>query len=511
MKKSTALPIVLSLVVLPAAAFLAADGPEVPVRWGGSSTSNMVSAARDLPADPGAVAPLWEIKLGSHQYTIPTIDRGRIYIGADDAGLERPGVKVTGGGIVVCADVATGKVLWTFVSPRYMEGVKAPYHFDQWKCGICSGPVVDGGRVYMVGNRGEVLCLDREGQANGNEGPFLDELKYMGAEPGTALLPTDGDIVWKYDLLKDDKVIPHDVCGSTILLQGDLLWACTSNGIDDLHAKIPSPLAPSLVVLDKRTGRLVARDGEEIGRRTLHGHWSSPALGSAGGKPLVFFGGGDGVLYAFEPPDPAGAGQVLRRVWSHDCNPPEYRTRDGKPLPYSRSNENRPDGPSEIIGTPVFHEGRVFVTIGQSPIHGAGQGNLSCLDAATGAKVWSSTLVDRTLATPAIAGGLVFVPDYTGNLHAFDAASGERLWVHPLGGKTWGSSAFAADGKVYVGTEANVLWVLEAARQLKVLARTRWKSVPITSAAADGVLFVPTQKSLIAVPGKGAAAPEGKP
>jgi hypothetical protein len=35
---------------------------------------------------------------------------------------------------------------------------------------------VDGNRVYVVGNRGEILCLDRDGQANGNDGPFLDEL-----------------------------------------------------------------------------------------------------------------------------------------------------------------------------------------------------------------------------------------------------------------------------------------------------------------------------------------------
>ena len=45
----------------------------------------------------------------------------------------------------------------------------------QWKCGTCSGPLVDGSRVYVVGNRGEILCLDREGQANGNDGPFRKE------------------------------------------------------------------------------------------------------------------------------------------------------------------------------------------------------------------------------------------------------------------------------------------------------------------------------------------------
>ena len=62
----------------------------------------------------------------------------------------------------------------------------------------------------------------------------------------------------------------------------------------------PRALAPSLIVLDKHTGRLAATDDEQIGTRLLHGQWSSPSLGQVGGKTLVFFGGGDGVCYAFE-------------------------------------------------------------------------------------------------------------------------------------------------------------------------------------------------------------------
>ena len=483
---------------LPAAA---ADETGAGGRWGGSTGANMAATARDLPADPGAAAPLWEVKVGNHLYSIPTIDRGRVYIGTNDEGLERPGVKPTEGGLLLCVEGATGKLLWRMPSPRFFEGVKDPYHFDQWSCGICSGPLVKGDRVYVVGNRGDVLCLDREGQANGNEGPFLDELKYMGAEPGTALLPTDGDIVWKYDMVRELDVVPHDVCGSTLLLLDGLLYACTSNGIDGPHRSVPRLMAPSLIVLDAATGALVAQDGEKIGARMLHGHWSSPTCGRAGGRGFVFFGGGDGVLYAFEPARRGAGVGTLVKAWSHDCNPPDYRMRDGKPVPYSRHNDNSPDGPSEIIGSPVFRVGRVYVAIGQSPLHGVGRGLLSCLDAATGAEVWSSRLVDRTLATAAVADGLVYIPDYTGNLHCLDSATGARCWVHPLGARTWGSSAFVADGKVYVGTEANVLWTLKAGRELTVLSRTRLKSVPLTPAASDGVLYIPTQRTLIAVPG----------
>ena len=490
----------------PLCAASVAEGPAASFRWGGASSPNMVSTARNLPADPGNTEPLWEIKTGTHQYSIPTIDRGRIFVAATDSGIERAGCKATGGGVVMCVEQATGKLIWRLPIPRYFAGVKPPYHFDQWDCGVCSGPVADGDRVYVVSSRGEILCLDREGQANGNDGPFLEELAYMGITntQDAKLKPTDGDILWKYNLITELGVILHDVCGSTLLLDGDLLYACTSNGIDDRHAKVPKPDAPSLIVLDKHSGRLVAKDDAKIGRRLLHCNWSSPVAGRVNGRTLVFFGGGDGFLYAFEPPSPSPGSevQILKQVWAYDCNPPDFRMRDGQTVPSSNVSQIRPDGPSEVIGTPVFLAGRIYVAIGQSPIYGVGRGCLSCVDAATGKKVWSSELVERTLATAAIADGLLYLPDNTGNLHCFDAATGERYWVHPLGAKTWCASAFVADGKVYAGTEANFLWVLRAGKELQVLSRSRLKSMPITPTAADGVLYLPEQNRLLAVPGK---------
>jgi outer membrane protein assembly factor BamB len=90
--------------------------------------------------------------------------------------------------------------------------------------------------------------------------------------------------------------------------------------------------------------------------------------------------------------------------------------------------------------------------------------------------------------------------DTPGNAHCFDAVNGERCWVHPLGDRTWCASPFVADGKVYVSTELGVLWVLKAARTLEVLSRTKLQSAPSTPTAADGVLYLPTQRSLLAIP-----------
>jgi outer membrane protein assembly factor BamB len=141
------------------------------------------------------------------------------------------------------------------------------------------------------------------------------------------------------------------------------------------------------------------------------------------------------------------------------------------------------------------------VGIGQSPLYGVGCGCLSCIDAATGKKIWDSKLINRTLATPAIADGLLYIPDVACNLHCFDSMTGERYWVHSLERKAWCASAFVADGKVYAGTEANTIWVLRAGKEKEILSRTRLKSMPITLTADEGVLYIPTQRSLIAVPG----------
>ena len=121
-------------------------------------------------------------------------------------------------------------------------------------------------------------------------------------------------------------VIPHDVCGSSPAVLGDYVYACTSNGVDDTHLRIPNPQAPSLIALDKHTGRLAATDGAISGDRILHGTWSSPVVADVG-RPdrCVLYGGGDGVLYAFKPLAGSAAAKApadrLEVAWKYDCCP----------------------------------------------------------------------------------------------------------------------------------------------------------------------------------------------
>jgi len=496
-----------------------ADWPQ----WGGTDGKNMAADAEGLPVtfdagefksgsrevDMATTRGLkWAVPLGMQTYGNPVVSGGKVIVGTNDAYLNDPRLKKTGGGVVLCLDERTGKLLWRLVVPRYNTGSHS-FNYDDLRLGICASATIEGNRAYQLTSRGEVVCLDLDGLADGNDGPYTDEGQYMagpGKPPVKLDAGVDADILWRYDMIAQLPVQPQDASSGAVLICGDLVYAGTSNGVDRSHKRVPYPDAPSLIALDKATGKLVAVDDEKIGRRLFHGQWSSPALATVGDRKLILYGAGDGVCYAFHPArrGPAGGVTKLRKAWATDCNPPEYKFKDGKAIPYKTKHYSfkstvRGDGPSEIISTPVYHNGRVYVAVGQDPRHGRGMGALTCMDAATGRLVWRSKLVDRSLSTVSIADGLLYVADYSGNVHCFDAATGKRHWVHATGSPLW-SSTFVADGKVYLGTDDRHFWVFQAGKEKKVLAKTPLREpMENTPLVANGVLYLATQRYLYAL------------
>src|SRR5512133_771707 len=223
---------------------------------------------------------------------------------------------------------------------------------------------------------------------------------------------------------------PCDAANGSPLIDGDLLYVQTSNGVDrnsfsdpqkEKRRKFPAPDAPNVIVLDKRTGRLVATDGLRLADTLLHGQWSALSMGKVAGRNLLFFGAGDGSCYAFEalarlPNEPT----MLKTVWTYDCIPPEYRAAagDDRITHYCLGDKrvkgtlNQHDGTfvgmSEIIGTPVVVRDRLYVALGRDPEHGRGRGALHCIDASgTGditrsGRVWIYQGLDRTLSTASV-------------------------------------------------------------------------------------------------------------
>jgi outer membrane protein assembly factor BamB len=486
----------LMLVVSGAAA--SADRPQ----WGEHLTRNMVSAEKGLPDsfDPrfGSNV-LWTAKLGTHSYSTPVIARGKVLLGTNNDVPRDPRHRGDRG-VLLCLDEKDGSLVWQLVVPKIAED-----RFSDWpSTGIASSPTVDGERVYVVTNRGEVACLDLDGLADGNDGPYRDEGRHMAPadQPAMEPGPTDADIIWLFDAVKELGIHQHDAAHCSPLVLGGHVYACTSNGVDAQHLSVVAPEAPSFFALDKETGRLAARDGERIGPRTIHCTWSSASSGVVGGKPLVFFGGGDGVCYAFaalETTPPAGAAGKLQKVWSFDCDP-------GAPKEdIFKFQDNRKEGPSNITGMPVFHQGRVYVTAGGDLWHGKLQAWLKCIDATkTGditksGEVWSYPLERHCMSTPAIAGDLVFIADCGRKIHCLDAATGRPHWTHQAKGEIWGSP-LVADGKVFAGSQRGDFWILAAAREKQVLGSVDLDhAVNASPSAAAGVLYVATMEHLYAL------------
>ena len=480
---------------------LAADWPQ----WGHDNSRNMIAADKGLPEsfDPGkpqegkdGVDPSmknikWVARLGSATYGNPVVSGGRVFVGTNN---EVPRNKERTGdfGVMMCFDEKTGAFLWQLTSPKLTAGKN-----NDWEqIGLCCSPTVDGDRVYIVTNRCEVLCLTTEGLAKKNEGPFTEEAKYIGGEPG----PTDADIVWRYDMRDELGIFPHYQTSSSVLVVGDKLFVTTSNGVDWTGKHIPSPNAPALICIDKKTGGLLGVEKSGISARTFDSNWSSPASGKVGDKELVIYGGGDGFCYGF---DSAPVDGVLKEVWRCDCNPPSRHMNGDKVLKYGTEK-----GPSAILATPVIVNGRVYISTGQNPESGNGTGTFTCIDAGkTGditmtGKLWSYEAINRSISTASVADGLVYIADFAGVVHCLDTETGQPLWTHDTEGVTWGAT-LVADGKVFVGNEPGTFTILAAGKEKKVVGTVTFDG-PIYASpmVANGVMFVATDKYLYAVQGK---------
>jgi len=507
--RSALRPTVLAAALLTAAPASADDQPQ----WGQAWSRNLVSAETGLPADlqppemdrdtgrpvPGTGKHVaWVSALGTRTYSTPVVGSGRVLVGTNNGRPRDP--RHTGDrGVLMCFDEADGRFCWQLLVPKLSK--KNPY-LDWPRVGIVSPATIEDDRVYLVTNRDEVVCLDLAGMADGNAGPFREEARHAAPHGRPAAPPSkaDADILWLFDVIKEVGAKPHDEAHCSPMIDGRCLYVGTNNGVDRTHRRMITPDAPSLICLDKRTGRLLAADGQRIGPQVIHSQWSSASRGRAGGRDLVCYGGGDAVCYAFEPirePLPEEP-QTLRTVWRFHCDP---AGRKDHPLEFQ---DNRQEGPSLIAGMPVFADGRVYVTAGGDYWHGRRACWIKCIDASgTGDvtrthEVWSRPLRHHCMSTPAVADGLVYVTDCGRTVHCFDAATGEPVWMHETRGEVW-SSPLVADGKLYVTTCSNRLWVLKAGRKKKVLGQARFDSRLYGSpVAANGRLYVTSEKYLYA-------------
>ncbi|MSR55604.1 MAG: hypothetical protein EXS09_20320 [Gemmataceae bacterium] len=479
---------------------IAADEPKAAIanpgdntQFGGTVSRNFINAhekglSHEFPKDENddkarvlGSRVKWRQALGSNSCAGPIVADGKIFVGTNN---ENPRNKRDRGkptdddpngtpldkGVLMCFEEKTGNFLWQMVHDKLGGG--QVHDYPRW--GVCSTPTVDGNRIYYTSNRCEVVCLDVNGMADGNQG--------FQKEPFNS--PTDGDVIWTYDMIDHLKVFPHNMTNSSTMVVGDLIFVITANGMDENHINIPFPEAPSFICLNKNTGKLIWKNNLP-GKAIMHGQWSNPSYGVVKGKPQVFFPGGDGWLYSLEP-------ETGKLIWKFDANP-----KDSK---YELGGKGTR---SDFIASPVVYEDKVYIGTGQDPEHFTGIGHFWCIDATKTGDVSPDLVTDgskdppstksnpntavvwhyggeekpnakrdfafgRTMSTACIVDGIVYVAEIDGYMHCLDAKTGKKYWQWDTKSGIWGS-CYYVDGKILLANENGDLFIFKHEKEQTVM------------------------------------------
>lgn len=484
--------------------------------YGGDATRNMINAkAKNLPVEWSIEEGeekniLWSADLGSKAYGGPIVANGKVIIGTNNQNKKLAKTFDDKGrpldmGVLLCFDQKNGKFLWQQTFPKLAAGRVVDWPLE----GICSTPFAEGDKIWYTNNRCEVICAKID----------------------------DGTPIWKVDMMKDLGVFPHNLTVCSPLIVDNDLFIITANGVDEGHINVPAPKAPSFLRMNKNDGKVLWQDNtptvaltqinkegdqESFFKRLVnrgdliqHGQWSNPAYAVVNGQEQVIFPGGNGWIYSYT--------RDGKLIWKFDCNPKDAEYELG-----GKGTRN------DFIATPVIYKNRVYIGVGQDPEHEKGVGHLWCIDMTkkgdvspelvTDGKVWppkteknsNSAMVwhygglkkvergrpfdfGRTMSTCAIKDDLLYVAELEGYLHCLDTETGKVHWVHDTKSPIW-SSPYIADNKVYLGVDADVVFVFEHSKKKNLLAEnemgSRCRATPV---AVGDVLYVMTENKLYAI------------
>jgi outer membrane protein assembly factor BamB len=346
-----------------------------------------------------------------------------------------------------------------------------------------SSPIVVGERVYLttaVQVKGsedlslEALCLDAGSGAilwekevfrqDGKASPPIHE-KNSHASPtpivrgerlfvhfghqGTACLDLKGEILWKNTNLRYAPV--HGNGGSPILVEDLIVFSC--DGFDRRF----------VAALDVADGKVRWKTDRTL--ETDRGFsFSTLLLIEVNGQKQIISPGSGGVT-AYDPAN-------------------------GKEIWWVRYNGY------SVIPRPVYGHGLVFICTGYDrpsllAIRADGNG-----DVTESHVVWKTNKAAPHAPSPLLVGKELYTVSDSGQACCRDARTGEVYWQERLGG-SFSASPLVAGNKLYFQSEQGSTFVVQAAKQFRLVAKNALDERSLASpAAADGALFIRTEKHL---------------
>jgi outer membrane protein assembly factor BamB len=328
----------------------------------------------------------------------PIVMRGKLYtIVRDQPETTTEGEKV------VCADAATGEILWKHRFNVWLTDLPG----DRVGWSSCVGDP-ETGRVYALGVAGYLCCLEGD----------------------------SGKLVWSR-LLNEELGLISTFGGRThvpVIFEDNLLVSavCVGWGDEPKWGRLAVP-AHRFMCFDKATGELRWLNGSNPSPYDTT--YATPTVMPIGGQQALVFNSGDGGVWALQP----RTGKV---IWN---------------FPMGRWGMN--------ISPLVSNDGYVFTghavenTIGNTmgtvvALDGKMSGNLS------GKEVWRHVEIMEGNSSPVMMGGRLYVVDDSATLYVFDPKTGDQIARKKLGRSIY-TTPLVADGKIYLCTRAGEWHVIK--------------------------------------------------
>jgi outer membrane protein assembly factor BamB len=338
---------------------------------------------------------------------------------------------------VVCADAATGDILWEHVFNVYLSDV--PDTRLGWSC--CVGNP-ETGRVFAQGVSGYFCCLDAKTGKVIWERSLHEEFGLLSTYGGRTNVP----------VLYDDTVIASAVVVG---------WGDTPDW--GLMAKP----AHRFMAFDQETGELRWLKGTRL--IPTDTTYSTPTVVEIDGVDCLVFGSGDGQIWALQ----AGTGLP---VWN-----------------YAFSQRGINTSPT------VSPDGTVYVGHSEENLVSNTQGAVVALEK-DGTQRWINYEIMAGKSSPLVIGDQLFVIDDRAKLFSFDTKTGKQTGKKALG-TVQRSTPLYADGKLYIATNDGRWYIFAVdGKDLKQLHRMRTDEAsdgsPIVS---HGRIYIPLSEALYCI------------
>jgi outer membrane protein assembly factor BamB len=337
---------------------------------------------------------------------------------------------------VVCADAATGKVLWENIFNVYLSDV--PGERIGWSCLAADS---ESGNIYVLGVSGLFQCID------GKSGKTLWK---NSMHETFGLLTTYGGRTNVPVVFEDLVIISGVVIG----------WG---EQAQPNHR---------FVAFDKKNGKVVWFAGtRNLPNDTNYG---TPTIAVIGGQAQLIVGAGDGQVWGLQP-------RTGKQIWNFDLTMGGINSSPlvvGDTVYISHSEENL-DGNTA---------GAVAALKGSLQGNTAGKG-----------EIWRVKEIMAGRASPVMAAGQLIIADDRANLYSFDPKTGEINNRQKLG-KEMRATPLVAGGKLYCVSTNGMITVLSPSQSgLRKVHATRLPvgeecyGSPI---ASHGRLYIPSTENL---------------